>query len=218
MAGFDTTRAQGFLRRIYNKKMNEVLYSFDNAKLNPGFVSLKRGQGKKVTTPFGEAYVVALKSKRVSSSSASYSVSETISQASDEGAAPKADQFLLTPSKYYTVHQVDADVLERCTEEGAYIDAASEVVQDAIKAHMRRLCIHSHGTGSAKVGTITAITTTTFTVATSEARNFERGDRLVAAAAEATGGLRSATSIRVTTRSSTTGVFGTSADATALGW
>lgn len=217
MANFDLTAAQGIFKRIQTKRLTEVLYSVDSLKNNPGFASLKSGKGNLVKTPFGSAYAVAVQTGRGGSTSADIDVSEAI-DADGTGSPPAYDQFLLTPAKMYTTYEVAGDVLDRAKDEGAFIQAATKVVKDAMGAHVRKLCVLSHGTGSGKIGTILAITSTTVTVTPSEVRNFERGDRIVAAALESSGGLRSATADRITKRNSVSGILTFAADPTALGW
>src|SRR6185369_8244276 len=90
---------------------------------------------------------------RGGSTSADIDVSEAI-DADGTGSPPQYDQFLLTPSKMYTTYEVDGDVLDRCQDEGAFINAATKVVKDAMAAHVRKLCVLSHGTGTGKIATI----------------------------------------------------------------
>lgn len=218
MANFDLTAAQGVFKRIQTKRLQEVLYSVDTLKNNPGFASLKSGKGRAVETPFGSAYAVAVQTGRGGSTSADIDVSEAI-DADGTGSPPQFDQFLLTPAKMYTTYEVAGDVLDRCKDEGAFINAATKVVKDAMAAHVRKLCVLSHGTGSGKIATILALDATTITIAPSEVRNIERGDRLVAAQTDATPWtLRSATARRATKRNSVSGVITLSASPVALGW
>lgn len=218
MANFDLVKAQGATKRVWHNKLEEVGYAVESLKNNPGFASLKMGKGTKVTTPFGEGYVLPVQSAFGGSTSTDLTTSETI-DADGTGSTPNFDQFLITPSKLYTTQQIDGDVLDRIKDEGAFINASKKIVQDAMRAHMRKLCVLSHGTGSGKIGTIqSAPTSTTITVKASEVRNIERGDRLVAAAAETSGGLRSSTYLRVTGRNTVTGVITLSGDPTALNW
>jgi hypothetical protein len=218
VANFDLTKSQGVLKRIYDKRLNEVLYSVDGLKLNPGFASLKTGKGNLVKTPFGDAYAVAIQHARGGSTSADADTCETM-DADGTGASPEFKQFLVTPAKLITTQVVDGDTLDRCKDEGAFIQAASFVVKNAMAAHVRKLCILSAGNGSGAIAKITAApTSTTITVDPSQVRNIEIGDKLVAAAAESSGGLRSATYSRVTARNSVSGVITLSVDPTSLSW
>lgn len=217
MAGnFDLTAAQGVFKRIQTKRLQEVLYSVDRLKNNPGFASLKSGKGNLVTTPFGEAYCVVVQTTRGGSTSADIDVAEGIED-DGTGSPPQFDKFLLTPTKMYTQYSVEGDVLDRCQDEGAFINAATKVVKDAMDAHVRKLCVLSHGTGTGKLATILARDATTITVAPDEVRNIERQDRLVAAQTDG-GALRSATALRVTKRNSVTGVITLSSSPLALSW
>lgn len=216
---FDLTAAQGVFKRIQTKRLQEVMYSVDRLKNNPGFASLKSGKGNLVKTPFGEAYAVVVQTTRGGSTSADIDVSEEIDE-DGTGSPPQYDQFLLTPTKMYTTYTVEGDVLDRCQDEGAFINAATKVVKDAMDSHVRKLCVLSHGTGSGSIGVITAVSASPayIEVTPSEVRNIERQDRLVAADLETSGGLRSSTALRVTKRNSVTGRINLSSDPTALGW
>lgn len=194
------------------------MYEVESLKANPGFASLKSGKGNKVKTPFGSAYEVVVQTTRGGSTSADIDVSEAI-DADGTGSPPVYNAFLLTPAKLYTTYEVAGDVLDRCQDEGAFINAATKVVKDAMAAHVRKLCVLSHGTGTGKIATILAKTASpdTITVTPSEVRNIEIGDRLVAAQTDG-GALRSATALRVTSRNSVSGLIGLSASPVALGW
>jgi len=213
---FDLTRAAGALTRTYDRTLHDVMLSADKAKQNPGFVSL---QGAKMTqTPFGEAYVFAVQVNRGGGMSADIAVSESIAAAAS-GDGP-IEQFVVTPTTLYTTYTVAGKVLRRATDEGAFIKAASFVVNDALKAHMRKLCILSHGVGDGVIARIihtSGVTTTTIKVAPQDVRNIEKNDYLVAAATK-TGALRSATSIRVTGRNTKTGVITLASNPVTLGW
>lgn len=219
MANFDLTAAQNVFKRIQTKRLQEVLYSVDNLKSNPGFASLKSGKGNLVTTPFGEAYCVVVQTTRGGSTSADIDVSEAI-DADGTGSPPNFDKFLLTPTKLYTTYEVAGDVLDRCKDEGAFINAATKIVKDAMAAHVRKLCVLSHGTGTGKLATILAVNASPayIDILPSEVRNIERGDRLVAAEFDGSGGLRNATALRVTSRNSVSGRIGLSASPVALLW
>jgi hypothetical protein len=219
MAGnFDLTAAQGVFKRIQTKRLQEVLYSVDRLKNNPGFASLKSGKGNLVKTPFGEAYAVVVQTTRGGSTSADIDVAEAVED-DGTGSPPQYDQFLLTPSKVYTSYTVEGDVLDRCQDEGAFINAATKVVKDAMDAHVRKLCVLSHGTGTGKLGTILSVSASPafITVAPDEVRNIERQDRLVAGQTDG-GALRSSTALRVTKRNSVTGKISLSSSPVALGW
>ncbi len=216
MANFDLTAAQGVFKRIQTKRLTEVLYSVDNLKNTPGFASLKAGKGNLVKTPFGSAYAEVVQTTRGGSTSADIDVAEAI-DADGTGSPPQYDQFLITPSKMYTTYEVDGDVLDRCQDEGAFINAATKVVKDAMAAHVRKLCVLSHGTGTGKIATIVSRDSSSITIDPSEVRNVERGDRLVAAQTDG-GALRSATALRVTKRNSVSGKLTLSGDPTGLSW
>lgn len=223
MAGFDLTRAQAYLKRTADKHLNELSYSFDNAKLNPGFVSLRRDAGKKVVTPFGEAWEMAVEHAIVAATSASDTDAEAIAADSDPGSGPSAVKFLITPKTMYTFHQVHGDVLDRCKDAAAWVNAGAKVTKDALKAHMRRLCIYSDGNGTGSLCQASAVNASPayIDVPIWAMRKFQIGDRLVAAAAESSGGLRNATALRVTSRnrqSATTARIGLSSDPTAISW
>jgi hypothetical protein len=220
VANFDLTAAQGVFKRIQTKRLTEVLYSVDRLKNNPGFASLKSGKGNLVKTPFGEAYAVVVQTTRGGSTSADIDVAEGIDD-DGTGSPPQYDQFLLTPSKVYTSYTVEGDVLDRCQDEGAFINAATKVVKDAMDAHVRKLCVLSHGTGTGKIGTITAVSASPayIEVTPTEVRNIERQDRLVAAEFDVSPfTLRSSTALRVTKRNSVTGRIHLSSSPVALGW
>ncbi len=220
MANFDLTAAQGVFKRIQTKRLQETMYETPTMKLNPGFASLKSGKGNPVTTPFGEGYVVSVQHSRGGTTSADIDVAEAI-DADGTGTTPAYVKFLLTPTKLYTTYTIQGDVLDRCKDEGAFINAATKIVKDAMAAHVRKLCILSHGTGSGKLATILTRNASPayVTVTPSEVRNIEIGDRLVAAQTDASPWtLRSATALRVTTRNTVTGKIGLSASPNALGW
>jgi hypothetical protein len=149
-------------------------------------------------------------------------VAKTIGDASGVGTAVAYDKFLVTPKNYYVYHRVDGDVLDRCKDEGSYIKAGAKIVKDALRAHMRRLLIHSHGEGDGVIGRIIPAAGVNagpdwIKIDPSQVRNVERGSRLVAALTK-TGALRSATSLVVTKRNSVTGQLDLSASPVALGW
>ncbi len=220
MANFDVTAAQNVFKRIQTKRLQETMYESPSMKLNPGFASLKSGKGNPVTTPFGEGYVVSVQFGRGGSTSADIDVAEAI-DADGTGSPPQFEKFLLTPTKLYTTYEVAGDVLDRCKDEGAFINAATKIVKDAMAAHVRKLCILSHGTGSGKLATLTGVNASPayIDMAPSEVRRIEIGDRLVAAATDASPyTLRSATALRVTTRNTVSGRVGLSASPVALSW
>jgi hypothetical protein len=215
---FDLTRAAGALTRVYDRTLHEVLMSSDKAKQNPGFVSL---QGAKTeTTPFGEAYVFGVQVNRGGGFSSSISVSE--SQAAAAVGSGPIEQFVVTPQSVYTTYTVEGKVLRRAKDEGAFIKASSFVVNNALKAHMRKLCVLSHGSGTGKIATIIAsggvnASPAWIKVAPAEVRNIEKYDYLVASQTDG-GALRSQTSIRVTGRNTRTGQIDLASSPVALAW
>lgn len=223
-AGFDMVRAQGALKTVFDGKMNEILYGYDNAKLNPGFVDLRRSSGGTVQTPFGNGWALPIKTQRGGGVSADYATANTIANLDIAGVGPSYSQFIITPRKLITLHVVQGDVLDRAASEGtaSFIKAASETMKDAVEKHMRRLCIYSDGTGDGVLGTITAFGASYVRLAVGNFRKIVKGDHLVAAAT-ATGALRSATARYVTARSRTSVTAGSceftlDTDPTALGW
>lgn len=215
---FDLTRAAGALTRIYDRTLHEVLMSSDKAKQNPGFVSLQGA--KTITTPFGEAYCFGVQVSRGGGFSSDIAVSE--SQAAAAVGTGPIEQFVVTPQPCYTTYTVTGQVLRRAKDEGAFIKASAFVVNNALKAHMRKLCVLSHGVGDGKIAQIIAsggvnASPAWIKVAPAEVRNIEKNDYLVVGQT-ATGALRSATSIRVTGRNTRTGQVDLASSPVALAW
>ncbi len=225
---FDLTAAQGVFKRVQTSRLNEVLYSVERLKANPGFASLKTGKGSPIQTKFGSAYALVVQSARGGATSADVDTTEE----SGASAAPGYDQFLVTPAKLHTSYEVEGDVLDRCQDEGAFINAAQKVVKDAMDAHVRKMCILTHGIGTGLIDNTTGLgsgaiaviqsaptaSPSTITVLPSQVRNIERGDRLVAADDETAGALRSSTALTVIGRNTVTGLVTLSGDPTALNW
>jgi hypothetical protein len=213
----DVTTGAALLTPIVDRRLHQVMYSYDRAKLNPGFVSMKRSQAK--ISPFGEQWEMTVQYARGGATSASYTVADTNMAA----AAPGSAKFGITPKHIFTKGKIDGKFIDRCKDMGGLVNALGFTVKDTLQAHMRKLCVLSHGSGSGFLARIAAITTTYVDVPVGYGRRFEKGDSLVAAAAEVTGGLRSATARTVTAVDRSGGTGGgtrltLSGDPTALGW
>lgn len=188
----DITAAANILTPIVDRTLHQQLYSYDKAHLNPGFVSMRREQGKQ--TPFGEGFEMTVQIGGSGATSGSYSVAHT----NMGSAAPTFKKFAITPTHMFTKGKITGQTIDRCKDQGGLVNAMSFTVKDTMRSHMRKLCVLSGGTGSGALARITAVAATYVEVSSAFASRFEVGDKLVAAAAETSGGLRSATACGIT--------------------
>jgi hypothetical protein len=194
MAGFDITGAAGLLSPIVDRKLHQVLLSYDRAQLNPGFVDAKTKQA--VVTPAGDKWLMSVQYASGGASSASYTVANT----NMSSAGPGVAKFEIIPRRFFTKGYITGETIDRCTGLGGVVDAMKFVVEDTVRRHMRKLCVYSNGTGSGALAVTTAVHDSAdyVDIAPAYARRFEKGDKIVFAAAETSGGLRSATSLEIT--------------------
>lgn len=226
-AGLDLTAGAALLAPIVDRQVHSVMYSFDKAHLNPGFVAMKRGQA--VLTPTGEEWQMTVEIGAMGATSGTYSVADT-----NMGDAPSTTKkFLIHPATIFTKAKLDGKMIDRCADQGGLVKAMSYVLESAMKAHMRKLCVLSAGLpsgagsgdfGSGALARITAVNASPayIEVAAGYGRRFEINDKVVAAAAESSGGLRSATALQVTgviiNQSETADRILLSADPTGVSW
>jgi hypothetical protein len=227
-AGQDLTASAALLAPIVDRTLHSVMYSFDKAALNPGFVSMKRAQAQQ--TPFGEAWQMTVEVGAAGSTSGTYSVSDT-----NMGDAPSTTKkFLIKPATIFTKVKLAGETIDRCADQGGLVQAMSYILKSGMQSHMRKLCVLSAGLGtgagstvfgSGALARITAVNASPayIEVAAGFGRRIELNDKLVAAAAESSGGLRSATALQVTGRNLGGGTAGAdrislSADPTGVSW
>lgn len=217
MASLDVTTGAALLAPIVDRRLHQVLYSYDRAKLNPGFVSMKRA---KAVTPFGEQWEMTVQYARGGATSAVYATADT----NMSNASPGSAKFGITPRHIFTKGKIDGKFIDRCKDMGGLVNALGFVVKDTLQAHMRKLCVLSHGDGTGALAQISAShhTVDYIDVPVGYGRRFEKGDFLQAAQTLA-GALRSATALQITAVQRGAGTAGgtrllLSGDPTALGW
>lgn len=182
-----------------------------------GLVSKR--EGKMIKGPQGYTFVVPIKTRDLPSANYSFTKAQTKSQSATGQSAYTA--FQVTVTENYAVGNVDGKAAA-VTENGedAFVDLAKEECDSSLRTVRRDLAEMCFKTGTGSRGTISARTATSVTLTNaSDAFRYEIGMDLVAAAADGTGALRSATTCTVTAVNPDTGVLTLSGgDPTALGW
>ncbi len=103
-------------------------------------------------------------------------------------------------------------------KQGEILRVVRKATNDAMMDLRNQLCQYSVGSGFAPVGVITAVTTTTITIAQSFLNRVVIDMDIVAAAVETTGVLRDTGTARRITTNAGTGLLGVTGDPVAAGW
>lgn len=152
--------------------------------------------------------------------SATFSVSQTKAQGTTTGSGPGQTRFEIPAVKLEGVAVVTRDAIDAA--EGKSAKEMFDVLDNSIKLGTldirNQLAYQVCERGWGRIGTITAVSSTTITLHPSVVNRLEIGDDLIGAAAETSGNARSATTSRVTAINSDTGVVTMSVDPTSLSW
>lgn len=212
--GADQTAVSAALKEHYAKSMAKVLW--DDPQITPALGILEKKSGK--YDAGGRKFVQPIQYGDGSSISADFATAQAKAQGTSTGASNLYTRWEVSAAVVNAVAIWDRAVIDQIQGESAFFDLAEAEMDGKMRGIRRDMAKFLWGSGSGSLGTITAITTTTVTLATDKTNRFDVGDDLVAAATELGGVLRSATSVAVTQIDPDTGILTVSADPTALGW
>lgn len=210
--------ASGALRIHYRKNLSDILAKNPLMRTSTLVGLMSKRKGDIVKQSQGSAYAVPIKSKRTQSANFTFSKAQANAQATAKAA--RFDTFLV-PVVYGTgAGFIDgqANAVLKGDQNG-FVDAMQSETDDAIYGAQNEIALGSYRTGTGSRGRIAAVTSTSVTLVNrSDLVNFEVGMDLVAAAADGTGALRSATVVPITNINWRTGVLSCTVDPTGLGW
>ncbi len=212
MAGFDLTAAAAVLKRTYADGIVEL--SYDNCKT---LAIMKKTKGVTVKTPFGEGFYVPVKHGNPQAGSATYGTA--YAQTATEFSRYKS--WAVTPATLWRMAQVNGDAVRRGEGVGSFVTALTDEIENTKDAFRRDLELFIFRGKDGSLGQISSAsgTSTTVTLAVkSQVRYFEVGMSLVAAAALSSGGLRSATPIKVIGRNISAGTLTMAAAISTQSW
>jgi hypothetical protein len=212
------TTASGALRIHYRKNLSDILTKNPLMRSSTLVGLLAKRKGDIVKQSQGSAYAVPIKSKRTQSANFTFSKAQANAQATAKAA--RFDTFLV-PVVYGTgAGFVDgqANAILKGDQNG-FVDALQSETDDAIFGAQNEIALFSYRTGTGSRGRVSAVTATAITLVNrSDLVNFEVGMDLLAAAADGTGAVRSATVVPITNINWRTGVLSCTVDPTGLGW
>jgi hypothetical protein len=212
------TTASGALRIHYRKNLSDILTKNPLMRSSTLVGLLAKRKGDVVKQSQGSAYAVPIKSKRTLSSNFTFAKAQANAQATAKAA--RFDTFLV-PVVYGTgAGFVDgqANAILKGDQNG-FVDAMQSETDDAIFGAQNEIALFSYRTGTGSRGRVSAVTATAITLVNrSDLVNFEVGMDLLAAAADGTGAVRSATVVPITNINWRTGVLSCTVDPTGLGW
>jgi hypothetical protein len=212
------TTAGGALRIHYAKNLSDILAKNPLTRTSTLVGLLTKRKGKVVEQSQGSAYAIPIKSKRTQSSNFSFAKAQANSQAAAKAA--RFDTFMV-PVVYGTgAGYVDgtANAILQGDQNG-FVDAMQSETDDAVYGAQNEIALFSYRTGTGSRGRIGAVTSALVTLTNrSDLVNFEVGMDLLAAAADGTGSVRSATVVPITNINWRTGGLSCTVDPTALGW
>lgn len=212
------TSASAILKTHYAENMTRVILEDPRAKLYPFFGMISKKPGKFVRNAMGASYFQAVKTNDGQGISRSFSSARTVADSGNSDPIYKG--FTVTAAEKYKVQDVDGlAIITSQGKENAFVDLGAEALDEAIRGLTWELASMSFKTGTNSRFRILAVDSTSITVSQSDALiRVNLGMELVAAAADGTGSLRSATARRVTAINPESGVLTLSGDPTALSW
>lgn len=215
-----TTRqtANAILKIHYAQNEAQIILEDPKNKLYPFFGMLSKKQGNFVKSAFGASFFQPVKTNDGQAISYDYATAAT--QDASANNDPTYLGFTVTGAPKYKLNSVDGlAIITSKGKEHAFVDLGAEALKEAVRGLRWELAAMSFKTGTGSRFQILAVDSTSITVSQPDAlvRVWPKME-LVAAAADGTGSLRSATARRVTAVNPESGVVTLSGDPTALGW
>jgi len=212
--GADQTAVSAALKENYAKNMAKVLW--DDPALDPLLAILEKRSG--TYDAGGRSFIQPIQYGDGSSVSADFVTAQNKANGSTTGSSNLYSRWSVSAVTVNAVANWRREVIDQIQDGSAFFDLAEAEMDSKMRAIRRDITRFLPGNGFGAIGVITAITTTTFTMATDRTNRFDVGDDLVASATDGGGVLRSATAVTVTQTDPDTGIVTVSADPTALGW
>lgn len=210
------TTALPLLREHMHKNITEMWVEYDK-KLSPTLAGM---ESRSMDDGAGRGYVVPIEYTHGSAVGPTFATAQALAQGTASGSTPGRDRWVCQHTEVHAMAYWSRASMLAAEGKGAgeVFDLLEREVSAATARLKKRLAHAAVEQGYGRIGTITAVTSTTCTISASAINRVSVGDELVAAAAHTSGALRSATMLRVDGWDADTGVITLSADPTALGW
>lgn len=212
--GADQTAVSAALKEHYAKNMAKVLW--DDPQLTPAMGIIEKRSGK--YDAGGRKFVQPIQYGDGSSVSATFSTAQSKAQGTTTGSSNLYTRWECSAAEVNAVALWSRAVIDQIQGESAFFDLAQAEMDGKMRAIRRDMAKFFWGNGYGALGTITAVTSTTITVALDRVNRFDVGDDLVASATDGGGVLRSATTSNVTQIDPDTGILTMGVDPTSLLW
>ena len=215
----DIPRAAGVLKVHYAKELSNVVAADPMMASNTLIGLISRRKGNLVKAAMGSAFAVPIKSRIGQTANKTFAKGQA--KAAGNFGQGQYDSFLVPAIEGYAFGRVSGTAI--CVTQGdtnSFIDALQESTDDAIQAAQQEIAAHSFKSGTGSRGRILAVNASPayVDVAVSDLPRFEQDMELVAAAADGTGSLRSATALRITAIDWQTGRLSLSGSPVAQSW
>jgi hypothetical protein len=213
--GATFTQALSQYKEVYQDSVTSILFEEDK-NLQPILASM---EVKAIETGAGRKFIVPIEYGTGESGGHDFSTNQTKAQGTTTGSAALRNRWELDEKEFHAFAVWTRESVLAAKGKG---DQMFDVVEREMKTKTlllrHLLSIAAVGSGFASIGTITAITASTITMASNRWNRVDQGTDLVASESESGHVLRSATSRLVTQIEPSTGVITLDGDPTALGW
>jgi hypothetical protein len=217
--GVSVSSANSVLKVRYARDLTRILMT--DPFIEPFIARIKRKKGKMVASAVGQKFVIPIKLRDQQSASYSFSASQGKTDGATTGNASKYTAFEIPVVPGYATARVDGQA--ECVASGdtnAFVDLMDEEIQGALRQAQQEIAMACFKAGTGSRARILAVNASPnyVDVASADTTFFEVGMSLVAAAADGTGSLRSATALVISGIDPITGRMTLSASPVALSW
>ena len=212
--GADQTAVSGAVKEHYAKNVAKVLW--DDPQITPTLGILEKRSGK--YDAGGRAFIQPIQYGDGSSISADFATAQAKAAGATVGSSNLYTRWSVSAVEVNGVATWARQVIDQIQGDSAMFDLAEAEMDGKMRGIRRDLARFLYGDGYGALGVITAITSSSFTVATDKINRIDVGDDVVGAQTNGGGALRSATSVIVTGTDPDTGIVTVGSDPTALGW
>lgn len=204
------------LREHLHKNITQMWVEYDK-QLSPTLAGM---ESRGLDDGGGRGYVVPIETTMGSAVGPTFGTAQALAQGTASGSTPGRDRWVCQHTEVHAMAYWSRAAMLAAESKGAgeVFDLLEREIGAATGRLKKRMAHAAVEQGYGRIGTISAVTSTTVTIGASTINRVSVGDELVAAAAHTTGALRSATMLRVDGWDPDTGIMTMSADPTALGW
>lgn len=217
--GVSVASANSVLKVRYARDLTRILMT--DPMIEPFMARIKRKKGKMVGSAVGQSFVVPIKLRDQQSASFTFSASQGKTDGSTTGNGSKYMNWVVPVVPGYATARVDGQA--ECVASGdtnAFVDLMDEEIQGALRQAQQEIAMACFKGGTGSRARILAVNASPnyVDVASSDTAYFEVGMSIVAAAADGSGSLRSATALVIEGIDPITGRMTLSASPVALSW